>query len=211
MPNDQNAPDFWNRVAQRYAAMSMRNPVAYEATLDRVRAHLGPQDRVLEIGCGTGTTALRLAPCVAHYTATDYASAMIDIAREKQAAADVGNLDFRTARPGDGSLHGGPFDAILAFNVLHLLPDRAAALGDILRQLRPGGLFISKTPCLGGAYRILQPAVAALHLIGKAPKLAFLTPLLLDRAVSDAGFDIRERATLPARPPGRFIVAQKAE
>ena len=211
MPESQNSSAFWNRVARRYANMSMRNPASYEATLDRVRAHLRTDHRVLEFGCGTGSTALRLAPLVGHYIATDYSAGMIAIAREKQAGTDIKNLDFRIAEASGGSWPEGTFDAVLAFNILHLLPDRYATLFEALCKLRPGGLFISKTPCLGGRYCILQPVVAALRLFGKAPSLQFLTPAALEREFTDAGFDILEHRDYPARPPSRFIVAMKAE
>ena len=209
MPKDQDTSAFWSRVARRYANLSIRNPSAYEATLERVQTYLTPEDRVLELGCGTGSTALRLAPLVKHYIATDYSAEMIAIAREKQAEAAVKNLDFQNAQPGDGSLPEGPFDAILAFNVLHLLPNRSSALDEVYRRLRPGGSFISKTPCLGGLYQILRPVVAGLHLIGKAPEIGFLAPASLEGEIIDANFEIRERGDYPARPPSRFIVAVK--
>jgi ubiquinone/menaquinone biosynthesis C-methylase UbiE len=209
MNKDKNAASFWDRVARRYAAMPMRNPDTYEATLERIRAHLKPTDRVLELGCGTGSTALRLAPLVAQYTAVDFSAEMIAIAREKQAEGEVANLDFVVVTVADGSFPDGPFDAILAFNVLHLLPDRDTAFADTFGRLRTGGLFISKTPCLGGVYRVLQPVVAILRLFGKAPRLAFLTPRSLEREITQAGFEIREHGNYPARPPSRFIVAAK--
>ena len=210
MANAQESSAFWDRVARRYAGMSMRNSSAYETTLDRIRAYLNREDLVLEMGCGTGTTALRLAPLVRHYIATDYSAEMIDIGREKQVEAVVENLNFDISQSGDGSLPEGPFDAVLAFNVLHLLPDRRVALDEIRGRLRPGGHFISKTPCLGGVYRILQPVAAILRLFGKAPPLDFLTPALLERMISEAGFTIREHGDYPARPPSHFIVAVKA-
>jgi len=209
MPENTDPSAFWNRVARRYAGMSVRNPSAYETTLDRVRAHLESTDRVLELGCGTGSTGIRLAPSVGQYIATDYSAEMIAVAREKQAEAKIQNLDLRIAQVGDASLPEGPFDVVLAFNVLHLLSDRRVALEDVSRRLRPGGLFISKTPCLGGGYRILQPIVAALHFFGKAPKLRFLTPASLEREIADIGFEIREHGDYPARPPSRFILAAK--
>ena len=48
------APAFWDRIAERYAAQPVRNPQAYEHTLERVRAYLKPSDRALELGCGCG-------------------------------------------------------------------------------------------------------------------------------------------------------------
>lgn len=200
---------FWDRVARRYAKMPMRNPDAYEATLAKVLAHLRPEDRVLELGCGTGTTALRLAGAVRQYIASDYSPKMIAIATEKRATCDVRTLDLCVGAPGDGSLPEGPFDAILGFNFLHLLPHRKAALAEIAQKLAPGGLFISKTPCLGGLYRVLQPLVGLLRLLGKAPDLRFVKPAALEREIEAAGFVIVEAGDYPKRPPSRFIVARK--
>lgn len=207
MNTDSSA--FWDKIARRYASMTIRNPEAYEMTLDLVRARLRPDDRVLELGCGTGSTALCLADAVAHYVGNDYAAEMIAIADEKRAEAQVENLVFCTGQLGDGSLPEGPFDAILGFNVLHLLLDRQVAFANIAQHLKPGGLFISKTPCLGGVFRLLQPVVAVMRLMGKAPKLAFLSPARLERDIKAAGFEILETGSYPKRPPSRFIVARK--
>ena len=201
--------DFWNRVARRYAGMAMRNPAAYEATLVRVQAHLKPAHDVLELGCGTGTTALRLTRAVRRYTASDPAREMIAIAAEKRAAAGLTTLDLCKAGVGDDALPEGPFDVVLAFNLLHLLPDRKAALCDVHNMLSPRGLFISKTPCLGGVFRVLKPLVALLRRAGKVPDIRFVTPKNLERDITAAGFEIVETSNYPNRPPSRFIVARK--
>jgi SAM-dependent methyltransferase len=198
---------FWNRVARRYAAMPMRNPEAWEETLARTRAHLSPDDRVLELGCGTGSTALRLAPEVASYIATDDAAEMIAIATER--GAGVPTLHPAVARPGDGSLPEGPFDAILAFNLLHLLPDLPAALAELHAKLKPGGLLITKTPCLGGPWLALWPLVRILGAMGKAPPLRFLSTAALERRIVQAGFVIEARDDLPQRPPSRLLIARR--
>jgi SAM-dependent methyltransferase len=198
---------FWNRVARRYAAMPMRNPDAWEETLARTARRLAPDAHVLELGCGTGSTALRLAPDVARYIATDDAAEMIAIARDR--AADLGTPEPLQARPGDGSLPRGPFDAILAFNLLHLLPDLPAALSEAHAILKPGGLLITKTPCLGGPWLALWPLVRILGLFGKAPPLRFLSPATLEARITAAGFTILERDDLPRRPPSRYLVARR--
>ena len=92
---------FWNRVARRYAQMDIRNPRAYEQTLDSICAHLSHKDLVLELGCGTGTTAFKLAPNVCRYVASDYASEMIDIALERQPPETLENLNFHVGELGD--------------------------------------------------------------------------------------------------------------
>ena len=88
---------FWDRLADRYAAMTLADPAAYAATLDRVAAHLRPGDHVREIGCGTGVTALRLAPLVARYEATDLSPRMIALATARPEAAALPGLSFRVA------------------------------------------------------------------------------------------------------------------
>jgi SAM-dependent methyltransferase len=206
IPPETPQAAFWNRVADRYAAMPMRAPDAWEETLARTAAHLSPDDRVLEVGCGTGSTACRLAPGVAEYVATDDAARMVAIAAER--GAGIAGLRAVQARPGDGSLPAGPFDAVLAFNLLHLLPDLPAALAELRDVLGPGGRLIAKTPCLGGPYLVLWPVLRALQAAGKAPPLRCLTPGALEREIVRAGFAIDSRADLPRRPPSRFVVAR---
>lgn len=208
MPEQSPQAAFWNRVARRYAAMPLRNPEAWEETLARTRAQLTPEAQVLELGCGTGSTALRLAPHVASYTATDDAAEMIAIATER--GADIATLHPLQARPGDGSLPEGRFDAVLAFNLLHLLPDLPAALAECHGKLKPEGLLITKTPCLGGLWLALWPLVRVLRAFGKAPPLRFLGPAQLERRITQAGFSIEARDDLPRRPPSRFIVARRS-
>jgi ubiquinone/menaquinone biosynthesis C-methylase UbiE len=195
-------------MARRYADSPMRNPQMWERTLELTRARLAPEALVLELGCGTGSTALRLAPHLGRYTGTDDASGMIGIAREKLAGTPVEGLSFDTARTGDGSLPEGPFDAVLAFNLLHLVPDLPATLAEARDLLKPGGYLITKTPCLGGnRYAALWPVVSVLRLIGKAPPLRFIGANRLEAQIAAAGFDILERGDYP--PPSRFVVARR--
>jgi 2-polyprenyl-3-methyl-5-hydroxy-6-metoxy-1,4-benzoquinol methylase len=211
MPQETPQAAFWNKAARRYAETPIRKPEAWEATLERTRAHLAPGARVLEIGCGTGSTALRLAPHVASYAGTDDASEMIAIAREKLSETPVPGLAFEVGRTGDGSLPPGPFDAVLAFNLLHLVPDLGATLTEARDRLGPGGLLIAKTPCLAGRWEMLRPVVAVLRALGKAPtgRIRFLRPAALEAEISARGFEILERGDYPARPPSRFVVARK--
>ncbi len=133
-----NDSAFWDRFADRYARAKIGNVDAYDATLERVRAHLKPGDRVLEIGCGTGTTALRLADAVSEYLATDYSPRMIAIAKAKPEGDALPGLRFEVAGAAEAG-GAGPFDAVTAFNVLHLIPDLPGTLAHVHAALRPGG------------------------------------------------------------------------
>ena len=57
----QETMKFWDGIAEKYAKRPISDMAAYEYTLGRTRSYLKPEDQVLELGCGTGSTALLLA------------------------------------------------------------------------------------------------------------------------------------------------------
>ena len=198
--------NFWNRTARRYAASPISDEAAYEATTARIEALLRPADDVLEIGCGTGSTALRLAPAVRSVLATDSAAEMIAIAREK--AAGVPNIRFDAADAREAG-RGETFDAVLALNLLHLLPDPDAVMRAAVARLRPGGVLFTKTACLGGwRAGLFGPLVGGLRLIGKAPALRFLTPAAVEGMHRNAGLAIEDRLLQPGPAPRLFLVGR---
>ena len=144
--------------------------------------------------------------------ATDLSGEMIAIAREKARAEGCSNITFEVARPKAAPWPDGSFDVAFGFNVLHLVADRAAALKGVHRLLRPGGLFISKTPCLKEMNPLLRIAVPLAQLIGKAPYVAFLSAQDLEREIAAAGFEIIELARHASRGKDArpFVVARKA-
>lgn len=208
------APNFWDRIAKKYAAKPIPNPDAYEATLAHVRSYLTRADHVLELGCGTGTTAIKLAPSVESYFATDYAPLMVDIGQEKAWEAGLSHLTFAVATPTSDVLKGRVFDTVTSFNLFHLVPDLDAALQAAFRATKPGGYFLSKTPCLGGMgikTAAIRMMVGAMRLIGFAPEVKFFSGGELVRRMRQAGFEIEEIASYPAGSMNRFIVARRPD
>lgn len=201
---------FWNRFANRYAARPVKDTAAYDALLADVAERFTPTDHVLEIGCGTGGTALRLAPSVASYRATDFSTEMVRIAREKMEHANPApaNLRFDLASA-ETALDGGPFEAICAFNVLHLVEDLPGLLRDLYRSLKPGGLLISKTWCFADLSHRPRLLFGALKAVGLFPPAASLTEAQLRQLLQVAGFAIVDHRVFGTRTQNPYLVLRK--
>ncbi len=106
-----------------------------------------PDSRVLELACGTGivTRRLRLTlPAGAQLVASDLSEAMIAIAREKLAGADI---HWRAADASALPFKDGAFDAVVCQFGLMFLPDPARGFSEARRVLRPGGEFLANVWC----------------------------------------------------------------
>ncbi len=213
MPTTSADARFWDRIAQKYAADPIKDMAGYERTIARTRDWLSPSHSVLELGCGTGTSALLLAPSVARITGSDLSGAMIAVATERAAAQANPNVSFLVGAAEDAVADEGSCDAVLAFNLLHLVADRQAAFRQVRRLLKPGGLFISKTPCLAEMNVLIRLAVPLMRMIGKAPHVSFFTAEALEQDVAAAGFTVLERARHGSgrRDPRIFLVARSGE
>jgi len=73
---------FWDRVAAKCAADPIADMAGYEITLRRVQGLLSAGQGVVEIGSGTGATALRLAPFTRRLLLTDVLAGQIAFARQ---------------------------------------------------------------------------------------------------------------------------------
>lgn len=208
------AAQFWDAQAEKYSKQPIANEAAYNATLDRTRYYLGSEQRVLEVGCGTGTTALRLCDSVREYVGSDISSGMIRIASEKAFERGARNVEFTTAAVGEIADKNMPFDAVLGFNLLHLLPSLDDDLRRIAALLKPGGLFISKTFCGLGPksplkWRLMKLVLPMLQALGRAPFVRFQREAELKEHIEAQGFEILETRHFITDASVPFIVARK--
>jgi 2-polyprenyl-3-methyl-5-hydroxy-6-metoxy-1,4-benzoquinol methylase len=185
----------------------MRDPAAYDAKIADIAGRLTPASRVLEIGAGTGTTAVRLAPHAGSIDALDISAEMIRIARERAADAGVTNITFHHGALEDAGLTPG-YDMALAMSLLHLLPDRPATLAHLHGLLKPGGVFISSSFCFAEGFVPLLPIVLAGRALGVFPAVQILRQRQLLAEITAAGFHIT-RVGHPRPRAAVFVIAER--
>jgi len=199
-------PDFWNKVAHKYAKDAISDMESYTVTLERMRDLLEPHHRVLEIGCGTGSTALELAGGVDRYVGTDVSSEMVRIANEKL-TGKMPHLSFAVHAADD--LPSGPHDVILALNLLHLVSNLEDVLKQIFDALPPKGMFIAKTGLLKDGAWFLPLIIPVMRAVGKAPFVRSLSEAKLIDLLRNAGFEVAESLLQKGIAPRLFTVAYK--
>ncbi|MEM1047323.1 MAG: class I SAM-dependent methyltransferase [Pseudomonadota bacterium] len=199
---------FWDRIADRYARQPIADQAAYQRKLDVSREYFRSDMNVLEFGCGTGGTALLHAPYVKHIRASDISPQMIAIAEAKRSEAKTENVSFEVGTIESLSAPDGTLDAVLGLSILHLLEDKEAAIARVYRMLKPDGVFISSTACLGDTMKFFKVIAPIGRVMGLMPMVKVFTSEHLKTALKRAGFKV-EYTWQPRKGKAIFMVARK--
>ncbi len=128
-------------VAANYAS----HPVMASGPELRRMVELGVQsgaERVLDLGCGAGHTALAFAPRVAEVVAVGLAGAMLAEGRRLARERGIGDVDFRVGDVERLALPDASFDVVTSRFSAHHYAAPEKALAEAVRVLRPGGTFL---------------------------------------------------------------------
>jgi len=201
---------FWNRIAAGYARRPVSDQAAYEHKLAITQRYLRPDMKVLEFGCGTGSTALIHAPKVAEYRASDLSPKMIEIARQKQAGAAIENLRFEVSPLEELEVADGSQDVVLGLSILHLMQDPDGAIDKVHRMLKPGGLFFSSTACIADSMPWFGLIAPIGRWLGLMPAVKVFSQVALENSLNRAGFVVEERYKPEGKHTAVFLVARKS-
>ena len=138
--------------SEKYAAYletpegRLRLDLAFANLQEFLPVPLEPSLRALDLGCGTGTTGVRLARLGIHVTLLDSSRAMLDIAQ--QAAGEAGVTDKIALKQGDAIqlenlFSAGSFDVILCHNILEYVDDPGVVLRGAARAMRNPSAILS--------------------------------------------------------------------
>jgi ubiquinone/menaquinone biosynthesis C-methylase UbiE len=200
---------FWDKIAESYAKKPVPDEEAYQKKLKVTRGYLRPDMEVLEFGCRTGSTAITHAPYVRHIQAIDISSKMIEIAGGKAEAGNLKNVTFNQSDIGEFSVPDQTFDAVLGLSILHLVETKEEIISKVHKMLKPGGIFVTSTACLGDTMKFFKVVAPIGRFFGLMPLVKVFTTKELENSLTNAGFEI-DHQWRPGKSKAVFIVAKKA-
>jgi phosphatidylethanolamine/phosphatidyl-N-methylethanolamine N-methyltransferase len=126
------------------------------------RMNIQPDERVLEVGVGTGIN-LALYPREAAVTGIDFSSSMLEKARERAARKDAAPVRLLQMDAADLKFADNAFDIVYAPYLISVVPDPVKVAREMRRVCRPGGRiiflnhFLSPNVVLSRAERLISP------------------------------------------------------
>ena len=206
----QSGAKFWDRIALGYSRSPVRDEESYQKKLQMTREYFTPDTEVFEFGCGTGSTAIYHAPYVKKISAIDISGKMIEIARAKAKAKNIDNVSFNVGSIGDYAVVNENYDVVMAHSILHLLKDKDQAITKARAMLKPGGIFISSTICMGDAFvmKAIAFAVSLVSYTGLLPYINIFSAEQLVESIQKTGFTI-EHQWRPKKKSALFLIARK--
>jgi 2-polyprenyl-3-methyl-5-hydroxy-6-metoxy-1,4-benzoquinol methylase len=199
---------FWDRTAIYYDREEKKDELTYLKFIEKAGKYLKVNDIVLDFGCGTGLVCNELAENVKMVYAIDISSEMIEIARNKAFGRKIHNINYVYTTIFDERFKRDSLDVIIVFNVLHLLEDSQKAIQRIYELLKPGGLIISATPCMGEK-PVLNSLFSIGGKIGITPKIKSFKISGLEHSFIKEKFKIIETGCLKQNSPQYLIIAKK--
>ena len=205
---------IWDKQASGYDTKVLKiYEQAYDLSIQKVRSILSPDQRVLEIGCGTGIISLGIAPYVERVVATDISPQMISVARSKGERLSVSNVDFRVCDGYSLPYDDGAFDVVLLFNTLHVVKEPATLLREAHRLLKPAGWLASATDCYAEPVpfpvRLMLGVQKLLHRVGIISFMWYYEKADIHRLLERCSFAIVDTGVLHPAPVNYYVLACK--
>ncbi|PKL89433.1 MAG: class I SAM-dependent methyltransferase [Ignavibacteriae bacterium HGW-Ignavibacteriae-2] len=204
---------FWDKVSSKFDKRSQKFDKTEIRTLVNTKQYLNVSDIVLDYGCATGTMAIKISDKVKKIYGIDISCKMIDAAKRKVAERKIENIDFAQSTIFDERYKRESFDVILALNILHFIEDPKKVMTRINELLKPGGLIISVTPCLGEKKSLLNILLFLLVFLqtkmGIVPYIRFFKISELEDSLTNGNLQILETESLHSTAEQYFIVAKK--
>jgi len=127
----------------------------HQQALRYIKASVAPGTRILELGCGTGQTAMALACAGYRMTCVDSSSSMLQAARANFAAAHL-EAEFILGDIGSIDPKSGTYSAVLALGLIEYLPNPGQLFHLAAASLAHNSVLIVGFTNLGSPFRWIE-------------------------------------------------------
>jgi 2-polyprenyl-3-methyl-5-hydroxy-6-metoxy-1,4-benzoquinol methylase len=203
---------LWDRMATKWDKPGVSLGEKDVKLIDKTKKYLDAGSVLLDYGCATGSICFELAGTAKAVYGVDLSSKMIDIAKSKASKNKTSNVSFINGSIFNEALKTESFDVITAFSILHLVEDTPQVFERIYKLLKPGGVFISETPCMGNGKLLSALIKIPLFLASKTgllPRINFFKAKGLADAMTKANFRIVENSDLSSGAIKEGYIAAK--
>jgi ubiquinone/menaquinone biosynthesis C-methylase UbiE len=194
MLNHENrVRDEFTRQAETFSASAA---LTDSALTDRFVMALGEAGRgsVLDVACGPGILSAAIAKAARDVVAFDLTPLMLTKAKQRCAAAGLGNVSFREGNAGELPFADASFDAVVTRLSVHHFDRPQRVMSEIFRVVRPGGSFVI-ADVLSSEVPAESELQNAIEILRDPSHVRMLPGSELTSLVIDAGFDIESQTT----------------
>ena len=197
---------FWNTISGIYDFVENTfNGKVNKDIVQYVANQIDANDNVLECACGTGMFSLPIAKRCKRLTATDFADKMLRQARKK--CKDLPNVIFELADITKLQYADETFDKVVAANVIHLLDNPSAAMAELMRVCKKGGVVIIPT-YINESTKSASAAAKFFNILGANFKREF-SAASYQEFFKEMGYDVNEYYTAQGRMPCCAAIIRK--
>ncbi|MBR4273465.1 MAG: methyltransferase domain-containing protein [Bacteroidales bacterium] len=197
---------FWNRISGIYDFVENTfNGKVNRDIAQYVANQIDVNDNVLECACGTGMFSLPIAKRCNRLTATDFADKMLRQAQNK--CKDLPNICFELADITRLNYKDESFDKVVAANVIHLLDNPAAAMSELMRVCKKGGVVIIPT-YINESTKSASAAAKFFNILGANFKHEFSAATYQD-FFKEMGYNVSEYYVADGRMPCCAAIIRK--
>jgi len=205
---------YWDKLSPEYDQFIEKHWRIYRSLLlEKISNDVNVGDAVLEVACGTGLVAMKIAERVSKVSGIDISAPMIDEAKKKMREKSLDNVEFFVEDAYSLHFENDIFDTVICNNALHNMKYPQKALSEIKRVLKPEGRFIGAIVGFGEApifkmlFTIFKPFI----------KLPVFHKLNLEETadmIRDSGFSIVNKEILKNpqdKMPLLYVLAELKE
>ena len=201
---------FWSKLAPGYDRFIKKHWKVYASSLlNKISEDVDVGDTMLEVACGTGLVALKVAERASKVYGIDISSPMIEEAKKKKKEKKINNVEFSVEDAYALPFDNGMFDTVICCSALHNMVNPEKALSEMNRVLKPEGRLIAPTICQGEYFKH-KLMMTIFKLVAGFPVFHKFSFEELSNLVTESGFIIRNKEIIREMIfPIVYIVAER--